>query len=871
MFEKGNLHADGVKLIDYVQTAHPGERVEFGGVRGFDFFSNDPREAAELMQRMALVITEAEKPWFHTQTRLYADERLTRDQWDHIVDRQAKVLGFTDQPRLWSLHVNETTGEKHLHVAWYRVDVERGCAIDPGLFKNKLKHLSRDLEKEFALREVSNYRKAEDRARIGDRKEVEEARRLGTDVRVIRTAILDSLQQADNGKAFKAALDTQGLELANGDQRDCFVVVDREGGQHALNKKLTGLTLAETRNRLADLDRSQLPSVGQAKELQAERQAALAAQQAKEQGRGGAGAAPAPSPSRGPLNAPQPDIKPLGRTASEIRMAWTLTRDGRQFAEEIERRGLHLVYVTSEEVRASQRKQDFARAVGRQNRSLPEGFAVVDQRGSVTRIDQRVTDQKEVIEKRLGGVDRAQLLSVAEARADMRARNQAEFKTRKEAERAQQRSQQPVGKTAGAIRTAWNLSRDPVNAGRDAEQLHEALAAQGMTIARVSAAEAYESERLHAYATEIGNRAPVLKEDELVVVNGFGSVYRLDERTTGQLQPEIEARLAGIDASSLLNVADSKEVMQAAAWAARRSERQAEREQARPASAIEQSITEALQSSMSGTEFAAALDANGLAIARVSAADVSALAALRDDDRLAAAAGLQAAGRHFAELMVGDFAAVTRQGDVIRLSPQKLDLIDIEQRLADVQPRLPTVVEVRVLFESERERAAEARAQREADYLAARIQVTDAFAEKQELRQATAEAERAVHATFETPAAATDQAIHSTGRAAGGIARIVGDALSGIANFFTGGAPKLTQQQVHERAQAAGNVETQHARSVAAEEQANEEARDWQQHAQKRAQQEEDLGFAARYGTPPTREANLGRERDDGRERERER
>jgi hypothetical protein len=44
------------------------------------------------------------------------------------------------------------------------------------------------------------------------------------------------------------------------------------GGTHGLNKRLTGLTLEQTRQRLSDLDRSQLPSVEQAQEMQAERQ-----------------------------------------------------------------------------------------------------------------------------------------------------------------------------------------------------------------------------------------------------------------------------------------------------------------------------------------------------------------------------------------------------------------------------------------------------------------------------------------------------------------------------------------------------------------------------------------------------------------------
>jgi hypothetical protein len=56
--------------------------------------------------------------------------------------------------------------------------------------------------------------------------------------------------------------------LANGGRRDCLVVVDQAGGHHALTKKLTGLTLAEIRQRLCDLERAQLPGVDQAKAMQ---------------------------------------------------------------------------------------------------------------------------------------------------------------------------------------------------------------------------------------------------------------------------------------------------------------------------------------------------------------------------------------------------------------------------------------------------------------------------------------------------------------------------------------------------------------------------------------------------------------------------
>ena len=80
----------------------------------------------------------------------------------------------------------------------------------------------------------------------------------------------------------------------------------------------------------------------------------------------------------------------------------------------------------------------------------------------------------------------------------------------------------------------------------------------------------------------------------------------------------------------------------------------------------------------------------------------------------------------------------------------------------------------------------------------------------------------------------------------------------------------MTKQQVHDRAQAEGNVETQHAQAYEAAQQ-ERDARFQELLDQIRRQDaERDLSFSQRYGTPPTREANP-RERDDDYERERER
>jgi hypothetical protein len=116
---------------------------------------------------------------------------------------------------------------------------------------------------------VKNDRDPADRTLAPGRNEFEQARRLGTDLKAIRNAIRECWERSDSGKSFAAALEARGLILAHGDRRD-FVIVDRAGGDHALSKRITGATAAETRARLADIDRARLPGVDMAKTMQRE-------------------------------------------------------------------------------------------------------------------------------------------------------------------------------------------------------------------------------------------------------------------------------------------------------------------------------------------------------------------------------------------------------------------------------------------------------------------------------------------------------------------------------------------------------------------------------------------------------------------------
>jgi hypothetical protein len=260
MIAKGNLHAHGAKLAAYLTDEKKGDRAELAELRGF---AADNIRDAFIDVEIQSKATRCAKPFFHAYVRLPAHEHLTPEQWQVAAGRIEKRLGFDGQPRAIAFHYKEDGGT-HMHVVWSCIDLETMKAIDPGLYKNRLKELCRELEREFGLTVVRSDRDPEQKTRAAGRNEFEQSRRLDTDLKVIRETIRACWDRSDNGRAFEAALEERGLILARGDRRD-FVVIDREGGTHALGKRIVGVTAPEIRARLSDMDRDRIPSVSEAR------------------------------------------------------------------------------------------------------------------------------------------------------------------------------------------------------------------------------------------------------------------------------------------------------------------------------------------------------------------------------------------------------------------------------------------------------------------------------------------------------------------------------------------------------------------------------------------------------------------------------
>ncbi len=315
MIAKGNLHAHGGRLAAYLTTGKDGERAELIEMRGIAAASL--RDGFRDIQCIAAGQTRCAKPFFHAYVRLPGGEGLDPATWVAVADRLEAALGFDGQPRAVAFHIG-ADGERHMHTAWSRIDMDDMRAIDPGLYKNKLKEVCRALEAEYGLQAVRNARAPEQQTKAPARDEFEESRRLGLEVEATRETIRACYDRSDNGRSFVAALAEHGLGLARGDRRD-FVVIDGEGGQHALGHRICGATAGDIRQRLGVAFRQSLPRVDALREQMEDRRNTA---------------------DRTQTNSTRP--KTRAEIAAEVTSVWVASDSGKVFQAEIEARGYML-------------------------------------------------------------------------------------------------------------------------------------------------------------------------------------------------------------------------------------------------------------------------------------------------------------------------------------------------------------------------------------------------------------------------------------------------------------------------------------------------------------------------------------------------
>ena len=192
------------------------------------------------------------------------------------------------------------------------------------------------------------------------------------------------------------------------------------------------------------------------------------------------------------------------------------------------------------------------------------------------------------------------------------------------------------------------------------------------------------------------------------------------------------------------------------------------------------------------------------------------LAAVTDstkyDELLAAIADNSRATKvhHFAEVLPGDLAAVTRNGDVYKINPDKFS--DAKKYLDLVDDR-PGVIETRARFEIENEKTAALWTQHRADIAEARQDFAAARESAWQYGQLASDMRQSNRELGE----AVDTGFKAAGGLSSSFARAIETVLSGIFSFFDSG-PKLTPEQAEREARVNEELAEARARDAAAQE-----------------------------------------------------
>ena len=272
MIINGGSRRNGGWWSQHLQNAETNERVTLADIVGLDAASiPDLFHELEILARNSG--SKAQNYFYQANVNPLDHEHLTPEQRREATELLLENLGLSGQPHFVVEHEKE--GRAHFHIIAFRIDMERGRAISDSLTAQIHERTSRALEIRFDLergKSVLVPDREEPRPERGAKKpEIFRGAESGIDPETVKADTRRAREHADNGSAFRHALESSGdYILARGDRRD-FVVIDRTGDDHSLGRRL-GMKAKELRAYMADLDPANLPGVEQAKEIQRGRQ-----------------------------------------------------------------------------------------------------------------------------------------------------------------------------------------------------------------------------------------------------------------------------------------------------------------------------------------------------------------------------------------------------------------------------------------------------------------------------------------------------------------------------------------------------------------------------------------------------------------------
>jgi len=188
----------------------------------------------------------------------------TQEQWENYVEQNIKVLGLEEHQYYMVAHNDQE--HDHVHVVVNLIHPQNGKINSLHNDYKKMDRLAHEYELENGI--VCEERNKKYQAWEQKKQAFTEKERRAEYGEKVTTAF----QQSDNAKSFKAALEYEGLTLAQGNRRG-FVLVDDRGEIYALNRLITfdGDLQRKEKNaaikeKLQGIDKAALPMANQLQE-----------------------------------------------------------------------------------------------------------------------------------------------------------------------------------------------------------------------------------------------------------------------------------------------------------------------------------------------------------------------------------------------------------------------------------------------------------------------------------------------------------------------------------------------------------------------------------------------------------------------------
>ena len=258
--------------------ASTSERVGFTHTENIP--TNDPHKAMKWMAWTAINAEDlkresggatwgdCEKPVYTFSLAWHPEEQPKK--WEMIAAgrRALMELGLQDHETVMASHTDRE--HAHMHLIVNLVHPETGKASRLSYSRLKLSDWAEDYERQrgniYCDQRVENNAK---------RKQGEKVKYREPELD-IKTRISELYQQSDSAKAFQAALQAEGFQLAQGKR---IVLLDHEGKIHSLYRQIDGVKARDIRERLAEIE---LPDVDEVRG-RVEEEAGQAEQETKPQ------------------------------------------------------------------------------------------------------------------------------------------------------------------------------------------------------------------------------------------------------------------------------------------------------------------------------------------------------------------------------------------------------------------------------------------------------------------------------------------------------------------------------------------------------------------------------------------------------------